>query len=112
MMYVTTLIVYVPPISTFLGDNVVLPGQIWRLAWPVQLAAILTLGWLVWTVTDYAAEWLRSHGPARFLAGALPILLVVALTAAAVPQARQGMESIQAHREANRKAGFFPPDSI
>src|SRR5829696_4918672 len=28
MMYVTTVIVYVPPIATFLGDNVVLPGQI------------------------------------------------------------------------------------
>jgi hypothetical protein len=111
-MYVTTVIVYVPPIATFLGDNVVLPGQIWRLAWPVQLAAVLTLGWLVSAATDYGAAWLRSFGPARLLAGALPILLVVVLTAAAVPQARQGMESIQAHREASRKSGFYPSDSI
>jgi hypothetical protein len=111
-MYVTTVIVYVPPIATFLGDNVVLPGQIWRLAWPVQLAAVLTLGWLVWAAPDYGAAWLRSFGPARLLAGASPILLVVVLTAAAVPQARQGMESIQAHREASRKSGFYPSDSI
>jgi hypothetical protein len=112
MMYVTTVIVYVPPIATFLGDNVVLPGQIWRLAWPVQLAAVPTLGWLVWSATDYVATWLRSLGPARLVAGALPILLVVGLTAAAVPQARQGMESIQAHREASRESGFYPSDHI
>jgi hypothetical protein len=112
MMYVTTVIVYVPPIATFLGDNVVLPGQIWRLAWPVQLAAVLTLGWLVWTATDYVARWLRGFGPARHLAGALPILLVIALTAATVPQARQGMESIEAHRETSRESGFYPSDPI
>jgi Family of unknown function (DUF6077) len=111
-MYVTTVIVYVPPLTTFLGDHVVLPGQIWRLAWPIQLAAVLTLGWLVWTATDYAVAWLRSLGPARLFAGALPILLVVALTAAIVPQARQGMESIQAHGEASRESGFYPSDPI
>jgi len=112
MMYMTTVVVYLPPIATFLGDNFVLPGQIWRLAWPIQLAAVLTVGWLVWTAKDYVAAWLRSLGPARFLAGALPILLVVALSAAAVPQARRGMESIQAHREASRKSGFYPSDPI
>jgi hypothetical protein len=111
-LYVTTVIVYVPPISTFLGDHVVLPGQIWRLAWPVQLAAVLTLGWLVWTATEYVAAWLRNLGPARLLAGALPILLVAGLTAAVVPHARQGMESIEAHRETSRESGFYPSDPI
>ena len=111
-LYVTTVIVYVPPISTFLGDYVVLPGQIWRLAWPVQLAAVLTLGWLVWTATEYMAACLRNLGPARSLAGALPILLIVGLTAAVVPQARQGMESIEAHRETSRESGFYPSDPI
>jgi hypothetical protein len=112
MMYVTTVIVYVPPIATFLGDNVVLPGQIWRLAWPVQLAAGLTLGWLVWSATDCVTKWLLGLGPAHLVAGTLPILLVVGLTVAAVPQARQGMESIQAHREVSRESGFYPSDPI
>jgi hypothetical protein len=111
-MYMAAIIVYVPPISTFLGDHVVLPGQIWRLAWPVQLAAVLTLGWLVWSATEYVAAWLRNLGPARFLAGALPVLLVVGLTAAVVPQARQGMGSIDAHRETSRESGFYPSDPI
>ena len=112
VMYVTTVVVYVPPIATFLGDNVVLPGQIWRLAWPIQLAAVLTLGWLGWTATGYVAAWLQRLGPARYLARVLPVLIVVALTVASVPQARPGMESIQAHREASRKSGFCPSDPI
>src|SRR5215217_5019235 len=112
VMYMTAVVVYVPPITTFLGDNVVLPGQIWRLAWPMQLAAMLTLGWLVWIALSYVATWLQRLGVARFLTGALPILLVAALTLAAVPQARSGVESIQAHSEASRKSGFYPFNPI
>jgi len=112
VMYVTVVVVYVPPITTFLGDNVVLPGQIWRLAWPIQLAAVLTLGWLVWTATSYADAWFRRLGPTRYLAGALPIIVVVALTVATVPKARPSLESIQAHTEASRTSGFYPSDPI
>jgi hypothetical protein len=105
-------VVYVPPITTFLGDNVVLPGQIWRLAWPIQLAAVLTLGWLLWTGIGYATGWLQRFLPARLVASALPVLLVVALMIAAVPQARVGMESIEKHRVASREAGYYPSDPI
>jgi len=111
-LYVTLVVVYVPPITTFLGDNVVLPGQIWRLAWPIHLAAVLTLGWLLWTGIGYATGWMQRFLPARLVAGALPVLLIVALTIAALPHARQGMESIEKHREASRKAGYYPSDPI
>jgi len=111
-LYVTLVVVYVPPITTFLGDNVVLPGQIWRLAWPIQLAAVLTVGWLLWTGIGYATGWLQRFAPTRLVASALPVLLVVALTIAAVPQAREGMESIEKHSEASRKAGYYPSDPI
>jgi hypothetical protein len=111
-MFFTAVVVYVPPIATFLGDEVVLPGQLWRLAWPVQLAAVLTLGWLVWAATRYVAGWFEGFKFARFIAAALPVVLVIALAAAAVPLARPGMESIQGHREDSRKAGFYPADPI
>ena len=111
-LYVTLVVVYVPPITTFLGDNVVLPGQIWRLAWPIHLAAVLTLGWLLWTGIGYATGWMQRFLPARLVAGALPVLLVVAMTIAALPHARQGMESIEKHKEASRKAGYYPSDPI
>jgi hypothetical protein len=111
-LYITIVVVYVPQITTFLGDNVVLPGQIWRLAWPIQLTAGLTLGWLVWTALEYVTGWLQRILPARLVAGALPILLVIALTVAVVPQARQGMGSLEKHREASQKAGYYPSDPI
>lgn len=111
-LYVTMLVVYVPQIATFLGDNVVLPGQIWRLAWPIQLAAMLALGWLLWTATDYVAGWLARLGPGRYIARALPVLLVLGLVVAAIPQARPGWESIAAHREASRESGYYPSDPI
>jgi hypothetical protein len=111
-LYITMVVVYVPPITTFLGDNLVLPGQIWRLAWPIQLAAVLTLGWLLWTGIGYATGWLQRFLPARRAAGALPLLLVVALTVATLPQARHGMESIAAHREGSRETGYYPSDPI
>jgi hypothetical protein len=111
-LYITMVVVYVPPITTFLGDNVVLPGQIWRLAWPIQLAAVLTLGWLLWTGIGYAMGWLQRFLPARLVAGALPVLLVVVLTVAAMPQARQGMASIEQHRQKSQQAGYYPSDPI
>jgi hypothetical protein len=111
-LFATMLAVYVPPITTFLGDKIVLPGQIWRLAWPIQLAGVLTLCWLLWAGVGYATRWLQRFLPARLVAGALPVLLVVALTALALPQARQGLASIQKHMEASQKAGYYPSDPI
>jgi hypothetical protein len=71
-MYLTAVVVYVPPVATFLGDNVILPGQLWRLAWPIPLAAVLTLGWVAWEASSRAGAWLErvprvrpSHGPCR-----------------------------------------------
>jgi Family of unknown function (DUF6077) len=111
-LYATLVVVYVPPITTFFGDYVVLPGQIWRLAWPIQLAAVLTLGWILWTGVEYATGWLQEFLPARIVAGALPVLLVIVLTAATMPQARQAMQSTMAHKEASREAGYYPSDPI
>jgi hypothetical protein len=108
----TTIIVYVPPIATFLGDKVVLPGQLWRLAWPIHLAALLTLGWVVWEATSRAAAWLGEFRPTRFLAPALPLLLVVALTVAAVPRTMDGLELVQRYKETARATGIYPPDPI
>jgi hypothetical protein len=112
VLVLTTVVCYVPPIATFLGDKVVLPGQLWRLAWPISLAALLALGWLAWEATRYTATWLGGLRPTRPLAQALPLLLVVALTVAAVPSTMAGIELVQRHKEGARKSGFWPPDPI
>jgi hypothetical protein len=112
VLLVTTLVCYVPPVATFLGDNIVLPGQLWRLAWPIPLAALLTLGWIAWEASSRAGAWLGRVSPARTLARALPLLLVVALTVAAVPRATAGIELVRAYGEDARSAGLYPADPI
>jgi hypothetical protein len=108
-MYLTTVLVYVPTITTFLGDNVVLPGQIWRLAWPIPLAAMLALGWLVWEATGRASSWLGRFGPARVLSWVLPLLVVVVLAVgAALLLARDGLESVLKHKEDARRRASIP----
>jgi hypothetical protein len=112
MICLTVVLVYVPPIATFMGDNVVLPGQLWRLAWPIPLAAVLALGWLGWEATSRAGVWLGRLRPARPLARALPLLLVVVLTVAAVPQATAGIDLVRGHAEDARSSGLYPADPI
>ena len=109
-MYLTTVVVYVPPIATFLGDHVILPGQIWRVAWPIPLAALLTLGCLAWEATDRLAGWLGLDRHRD--EGVLPILLVVFLVVATVPFTRNGLEAVLEYKESAREKGFYPVDPI
>jgi hypothetical protein len=106
VLLLATVVCYVPPIATFVGDRIVLPGQLWRLAWPIPLAALLALGWVTFSATSLAERglmWLRvPQRVARFL----PLVLVVGLAAAAWSPAvagakdvyRTGVEASQAER--------------
>src|SRR5215217_1787272 len=44
---VVTVAVYVPPVATFVGDHLIVPGLLWRLAWPIPLLALITTGWML-----------------------------------------------------------------
>jgi hypothetical protein len=85
MLLAPALVCFVPPVATFFGDHVILPGQMWRLAWPIPLAASLTVGWLVWEMTRLAQAGLRSSGGSRRAGRFLPLVLVCALMVAAAP---------------------------
>jgi hypothetical protein len=39
---VVTVAVYVPPVATFIGDHLIVPGLLWRLAWPIPLLALIS----------------------------------------------------------------------
>jgi hypothetical protein len=112
ILLIAFLVCYVPPVATFVGDNIVLPGQVWRLAWPIPLAALLTLGWLMWEATSHAAAWLSGFRLTRPLARTAPLLLVAVLTVAAVPWTVEGIELVQRHKEDARALGLYPADPI
>lgn len=106
-------LLYFPPVSTLVATYAG-PGQLWRLAWPILLAALLTVSWMVWKVLTFLGFFLRKvhsvalrmdvgsidseakrslnivvhpnrRRVARRIAPLLPLGLVIALTALAAP---------------------------
>src|SRR3712207_5337844 len=57
----------------------------WRLAWPIPLAAALTVGWIFWETTRLARAGLRSCGGPSRIGRFFPLLLVCASMVAAAP---------------------------
>ena len=98
VLLLVTVVCFFPPLTTFVGDNVVLPGQIWRLAWPIPLAAVLTVGWMAWEGTLYVGKLLVKRGVRPGLAPFLPLALVCALAVAVAPVAGIAMNKVLATR--------------
>jgi hypothetical protein len=82
---IVTVAVYVPPVATFVGDHLIVPGLLWRLAWPIPLLALITTGWMMWETICYVEARLRGLGIGRSVSRVLPLALVALLTAAAAP---------------------------
>ncbi len=95
VLLIVTVVCFFPPLTTFIGDHVVLPGQIWRLAWPIPLAALLTVGWMAWEGALFAGEAIRERGLRPNLAPFLPLVVVCALAVAVVPPALSGMKKVR-----------------
>ncbi|MCA1688458.1 MAG: DUF6077 domain-containing protein [Actinobacteria bacterium] len=111
VLFISVLVCYVPPVATFVGDNIVLPGQLWRLAWPIPLAALLTGGWMAWEVSRRVEAYLRRFGFVRRVARFVPLALVVVLAAVAAPTAVAGADNIYRTDEevAQVKRSCFDP---
>lgn len=101
----TTAAVYVPPIATFIGDKVVVPGQLWRLAWPIPLMALLIIGWMAWWITSIAGLGLNRIGVPGWASRFLPLLLVVVVISASAPAALAEAEGVYREDEAARSGG-------
>jgi hypothetical protein len=83
---VVTVVVYVPPVATFVGEELVGPNLIYRLAWPIPLLALLTAGWMTWEGLRFAQAGLdRIGGVGRGVARVLPLVVVAVLVAMAAP---------------------------
>jgi Family of unknown function (DUF6077) len=90
MLLVPTVVCFVPPVATFFGNHIVLPGQLWRLAWPIPSAAFLAVGWMIWELIGYAQTGLNSFGKSPRVAHFLPLMLVCALMVAVAPKEAEG----------------------
>jgi hypothetical protein len=107
-LVVVTVAVYVPPVATFIGNNLIVPGLLWRLAWPIPLLALVATGWMVWEALGYAETRLRRFGMGRGTIKALPLALVVLLTAAAAPPSVNKAVGLYRKFEVARTSDYDP----
>ena len=109
---VVTVAVYVPHVSTFVGNHLIVPGLLWRLAWPIPLLALLTTGWMVWEALDYAGARLEGTGIGRGAIRALPLAIVVLLTAAAAPPSVEKAVGLYRKYDIARTSDYDPTPSF
>src|SRR5215207_4253973 len=105
---VVTVAVYVPPVATFVGDHLIVPGLLWRLAWPIPLLALISTGWMIWEALSYAEARLRGFGIGRSVTRVLPLALVVLLTAAAAPPSVEKAMGLYRKFEVARTTNYDP----
>jgi tetratricopeptide (TPR) repeat protein len=92
VLLLTPVLLYAPPVSEMVA-GVVGFWRMWRLAWPIHLAALLTLGWMAWWVIELTKARLAATGWGRRLAPLVPLVLVLTLMAVATPRALDGIRS-------------------
>jgi Family of unknown function (DUF6077) len=105
---VVTVAVYVPPVATFIGDHLIVPGLLWRLAWPIPLLALITTGWMLWETLGYAEVRLRGLGIGHSVTRVLPLALVALLTAAAAPPSVEKAVGLYRKFEVARTTNYDP----
>jgi hypothetical protein len=105
---VSTVAVYVPPVATFIGDHLIVPGLLWRLAWPIPLLALISTGWMIWEALSYTEARLRGLGIGRSVTKVLPLALVVLLTAAAAPPSVEKAVGLYRKFEVARTTNYDP----
>jgi uncharacterized protein DUF6077 len=103
-LVVVSVAVYVPPVATFVGEELIVPGLLWRLAWPIPLLGLLTIGWMAWEALGYAEARLKGVAARR----ALPLALVVVLVAVSVPSAVLKATDLYREYEVARTSDYHP----
>jgi hypothetical protein len=107
-LVVVGVAVYVPPVATFVGERLIVPGLLWRLAWPIPLLGLLTVGWMAWEALGYAETRLQGVGIGRGATRALPLALVAVLMALAAPPALAKAVGLYRGFEVARTSNYHP----
>jgi hypothetical protein len=109
MLFAATIVSYVPAIATFLGDEVVGPGQLHRLSWPIPLAALLGVGWIFWE----ASRWISQRAGLRpQMVPLLALATIIALTGEAAPRVFVDVQRVYSFKDDPRNAAGAQLDPV
>ena len=89
------ILIFVPYIATLIS-SVVSPWMLHRLAWPLLLAALLTLGWMCWEALRLVGARVGRFALIHRVAPFLPLATVVYLMIIAIPLALTGIQAADA----------------
>lgn len=106
---VSTLVCYLPPLATFVGNDVIAPGQLYRMAWPIPLATVLTDAWMASELLRRLSGTLTGRGLRGLSSGLLAVVLVVVLAGFAAPAATSGAREIDSGPPPLDRSFFFDP---
>ena len=76
-MVILPILLFVPPFANLVG-RLVTPYLLWRLAWPIETFAVLSIGWVVWQAVDQLDRLIekQSHQSAKFFSAASGLIVI------------------------------------
>lgn len=92
VLLLVPVLLYIPPVTTFVATFIG-PWNLWRLAWPLPLAALLLLSWISGKILGYATFNLSKIRALRRAVPFLPLIFVSLLTIGAVPSFANGFRA-------------------
>ena len=92
VLFLVPLLVYVPPLATAVGDFIG-PWHLWRLSWPLPLAALLSLGWAASGLLGYVGDVLHRFATLGRVSPLLPFVLLALLASWTAPTILDGVRS-------------------
>ena len=93
-------LVLIPPLLYFqptgkLIGQLITPWLLYRLVWPVPLAAALTIGWCLWAGVEYPKALLTRAGAPSWARVGLPLAVLVVLAGVLAPSIRTGQAYLE-----------------
>jgi len=89
------VLTFVPYTATLIS-SIIGPWLLHRLAWPLLLAALLTLGWMCWEALRFVGSQLGRFDLTRRVAPFLPLAIVVYLLITTIPLTLTGIRAADA----------------
>jgi hypothetical protein len=89
----TPVFTHFPPVAPF-AARLIGPLMLERLGWPILLAALLTLGWMIWELLEYSGSLLGKLGMPTRVAPFLPAIVVGALMIGFAPATTAEIRSL------------------
>ena len=86
------ILLYFPPFAYLVG-KVVTPYLLWRLAWPIPVLAVLTLGWGLWLLLEKPIQRFETNETGSRIKPIIYAGIIIIIAAMAMPNITRGLRN-------------------